>query len=507
MKTAMAAWTNTWSRSPLRTATMPAMPPRKMYARELERCAVQRTTDDRDDGDDDRRDRGVEQDREQHPDGRRRQEVAEDRATGRDLERERRSRRAAARSATSTLSRCQSVGRKRQIQASSIATVSTASRNQPAKWRGRRCVLAEPERLDGLDVGGVEPLPVRGRRLGPARSRPSPAGRSRQRASCVWSVRVLVERRVRDDERGDELGRQHPLGLVEVAGHAGRRSSPGSGPPPCRAARYAACASRTLRGLGPDRRPAGRVDREQRGLRRLAQVRRSLSRAAPCAPPASGPSRTRCRRGGPARSNAVALLVRRSRSPLSVVKSYCGGTAARGFRAGLLGEGLGCRTTTAFGAVMSLAGELAELVLDGVLGQDVDGEDRGHGHDEARRGDRRGASRRSRVNRARTGARWVSIGRLAGQCGLRSWAARSAWASALATRPLTTLPSARPRVRGASQPMTLPMSRALVAPVAAIASSTSAPISASLRGCGRYSSRMSISACSLAARSARPALL
>ena len=30
-KTAIAAWTNTCSRSPLRTAMMPAMPPRKVY--------------------------------------------------------------------------------------------------------------------------------------------------------------------------------------------------------------------------------------------------------------------------------------------------------------------------------------------------------------------------------------------------------------------------------------------------------------------------------------------
>ena len=29
-KTATAAWTKTWSRSPRRTATMPAIPPRKM---------------------------------------------------------------------------------------------------------------------------------------------------------------------------------------------------------------------------------------------------------------------------------------------------------------------------------------------------------------------------------------------------------------------------------------------------------------------------------------------
>ena len=45
--------------------------------------------------------------------------------------------------------------------------------------------------------------------------------------------------------------------------------------------------------------------------------------------------------------------------------------------------------------------------------------------------------------------------------------------------PLTRRPSARPFVFGDSQPMTLPMSRGVVAPVAVIASATSAAISAS----------------------------
>ena len=74
-----------------------------------------------------------------------------------------------------------------------------------------------------------------------------------------------------------------------------------------------------------------------------------------------------------------------------------------------------------------------------------------------------------RVKRAIASTRWVSIG----QCVPVSWAARSILARAAATVPLTTLPSARPRVRGASQPMTLPRSRAEDAPVARIPSSTS----------------------------------
>ena len=50
-----------------------------------------------------------------------------------------------------------------------------------------------------------------------------------------------------------------------------------------------------------------------------------------------------------------------------------------------------------------------------------------------------------------------------------------------------TLPSARPRIRGESQPMTLPRSRADVAPVSAMPWSTSALSSSSVSGCGRYS--------------------
>ena len=67
------------------------------------------------------------------------------------------------------------------------------------------------------------------------------------------------------------------------------------------------------------------------------------------------------------------------------------------------------------------------------------------------------------------------------------------------------LPSARPRVRGASQPMTLPRSRADAAPVAAIPSPTSAcelVLGQGLRAGTR--ARIAISASSLAARSSRP---
>ena len=65
-------------------------PAEEDVGRELERGAVHGPADDRDEGDDERRERRVEQDREQHPDRGRRQEERQDRAAGRELERERR---------------------------------------------------------------------------------------------------------------------------------------------------------------------------------------------------------------------------------------------------------------------------------------------------------------------------------------------------------------------------------------------------------------------------------
>ena len=75
---------------------------------------------------------------------------------------------------------------------------------------------------------------------------------------------------------------------------------------------------------------------------------------------------------------------------------------------------------------------------------------------------------RRRVGAA--GSAWSGHRARVAQCVPPSWAARSAGARAWTTSSLTCLPSARPRVRGGSQPMTLPMSRAEEAPVAAIPS-------------------------------------
>ena len=69
---------------------------------------------------------------------------------------------------------------------------------------------------------------------------------------------LLAERGVRHDERADQLGGEHPLGLVEAAGHPARPAGSGSRPP--RVSRSSVRSGRVEDpgGLGPDDRPARR---------------------------------------------------------------------------------------------------------------------------------------------------------------------------------------------------------------------------------------------------------
>ena len=77
-------------------------------------------------------------------------------------------------------------------------------------------------------------------------------------------------------------------------------------------------------------------------------------------------------------------------------------------------------------------------------------------------------------------------------------------ASSCVTSWLTAFPSARPRVLGEIQPMTLPMSRGDAAPVSAMACSTRAFSSPSESGWGMNSETTAMAASSLATRSSRP---
>ena len=124
-------------------------------------------------------------------------------------------------------------------------------------------------------------------------------------------------------------------------------------------------------------------------------------------------------------------------------------------------------------------------------------EERGRGAI-SRPGSRRGTGSRGSALRRASAVGAAGVGGTAPAC------AAVRWASARATSPDATLPSARPRVRGESQPMTLPMSRART---------RRWPRSPRRRGAGAASSgaaragtraRIAISASSFAARSSRP---
>ena len=100
-----------------------------------------------------------------------------------------------------------------------------------------------------------------GRDVDAARARRRPRRRCALGPQSPWSNEEFGH-----DERRDQLGREHPLRLVEVAGHPARELCPGLRPPPCRAARPAASLEDLRAACGPDRRPAGRVDPDQRAV-------------------------------------------------------------------------------------------------------------------------------------------------------------------------------------------------------------------------------------------------
>ena len=138
---------------------------------------------------------------------------------------------------------------------------------------------------------------------GHLRGRGRPCGRGQR----------LAERGVRDDQRRDELGREHPFRLVEAARHpAGqaRLRLVDLGVAQLGAQRRVEDARR----LGPDDRPAGGVETDERRLRRLGQVRDRGLRAATSAPPRADIGRERRVDADDARPRRRAAGPRRSRS-------------------------------------------------------------------------------------------------------------------------------------------------------------------------------------------------
>ena len=309
-------------------------PAEEDVGRELERAAVHGAADDRDDGDHDDRDatrragsRGASRSR---PVGRKNGSA---RAAGGELERERRADDAAARCRSRTLLRCQSVGRKRQIQASSSPTTSTASRNQPPKLRD---VEAAPRGARSASIFSMSVASISGRRSGRSTSPWRIVTVTGATASAAWSRACVWS------GRAERASWRRRAGAMSSAASIRSASSRLAGHParPGRSASSATSVSRSsvrsgrvedARGLGPDGRPAGR----RRAPTSVARSPRRTGRA--------GRRRAAILRASALRSaekvvsiGATLLLERatcwaaRSRSRSRVVKSYCGGDGGAG---------------------------------------------------------------------------------------------------------------------------------------------------------------------------------
>ena len=214
---------------------------------------------------------GVEQDRQEHRDRRGRQEERQRRPAGGDLERERRADEQQRRSARRTLLRCQSVGPEAPDPGQQHRRrAGPRAASQPAKLGDVGRGLAQAERVDLLDVGvGRAGRPSRTmtspwRICTPTASTASAAGRR------AWSVSSGLNDEFGDEERADQLGGEHPLGLVEAAGHPPGQAGPRPRRPRCRGAPSRSVASRTRAASVADGRPARRVepDERRRGRRR-----------------------------------------------------------------------------------------------------------------------------------------------------------------------------------------------------------------------------------------------
>ena len=222
-------------------------PAEEDVGREFERVAVDGPADDGDHRDDDGRDRGVEEDREQDRDRRRRQEERQRRAPGRDLEGERRPDH-------------QQTDQDQDVVAMPEPRPEAPDprqedpdrqdrEQQPAAEAGHIGEwLTEIEGIDLLDVGRGQLRPVADDDL-------ALADRDQDRLHLIGGLglgRVRqfgAERGVRDDQRVDELGREHPLRFVEAAGHQPGQLSCAARRPRSRAA---ACAA-SRRGPVPPR--------------------------------------------------------------------------------------------------------------------------------------------------------------------------------------------------------------------------------------------------------------
>ena len=229
-----------------------------------------RPADDRHDRQDDDRDRRVEQDGQEHPDRRRRQEEREDRAVCGDLHRQRRADDEQADEQQDVVAVPQR--RPEPPQPDEEQPDQQHRQQEPAGEAGHiSAVVAQTELPDRLDQGRVERLTGPGDDLvlGDADHDRGDGGR----LDLPFGLgRLRAERRVGHEQRADQVGREHRLGLAQVAGHPPIEPGPGLG-------------DLVVPQLGPeggvedprrlrtDRRPAQSVERDELGQRGIRQVR------------------------------------------------------------------------------------------------------------------------------------------------------------------------------------------------------------------------------------------
>ena len=129
-----------------------------------------------------------------------------------------------------------------------------------ARHVGRR--LAQPQGLDLLDLGRAHPLAVADDDLA---LEDRDADRRDGLGGSIASLggELLAERGVGDEERADQLGREHPFRLVQPTGHPPRQAAPSIG-------HFAVTQLGALSGvedagrLGPDDGPASGIEPDQR---------------------------------------------------------------------------------------------------------------------------------------------------------------------------------------------------------------------------------------------------
>ena len=254
----------------LSNADGPGHPAQEDVGRVLERCAVDRPTDEGDERHHDRRYRGINKHRQEHRDGRRGQEERQGWPTGRDLERQ-------GCADDQQTDQDQDVVAMPQLRAEAPDPAEEHDdhedgEQQPTGEAGKvGHLFAQSERIDLFDLGGIEPRALADQHFTLEDLHADIVDRLRGTVPGLGG-QLRAERRVGDKERTDQLARQHSLRLVEPAGHPAGESGPGFGDLGI-AQLSAQRGVEHPRRLRSDRGPASCIEADQRGLRAVRQVR------------------------------------------------------------------------------------------------------------------------------------------------------------------------------------------------------------------------------------------